>query len=315
MVMGEHGRLYMADKNGQMQLVSPISLDSYVYWPRFCDIAIDVLDPNTNVLHMIQFESIVDIYKQHEANIFVGTDIFSEISGNLFSAKLQIDQACSENGNKSRVWHSVLWYRPGMGIVEAGQTTPGLQCGEVLANMEHVRETAFRYIAQSPNLIWIMQTENAEIAKFIPFRVGTEFSHIWENVWMGVTVRNQTELDVRAASLLLTAVGVRYIDVVASGEIISLQKVLSVSGDDLEEQDKPKIGWVTIRNDYRADVDISLVRKMVEQCKESGVPVWIENLGSRPFDSISGDAYELSNGGSIVDEWPDDLKQYRQLPR
>jgi protein gp37 len=69
------------------------------------------------------------------------------------------------------------------------------------------RHDLFDLIAQTPNLDWLLLTKRPQnISKMTP-----TLWNIWKNVWLGVTVENQTEADRRIPLLLQTPAVVRFL--------------------------------------------------------------------------------------------------------
>jgi protein gp37 len=82
--------------------------------------------------------------------------------------------------------------------------------------------------------------------------------------------------------------------------------------EDIGELDLRGIGWVIVGGESASDChargfDIEWARSIVGQCKASGVPCFVKQLGSRPTIAIR------DNKGGDWAEWPADLR-VREFP-
>jgi len=135
----------------------------------------------------------------------------------------------------------------------------------------------------------------------------------WRHVWLGVSVEDQATADERIPFLLQTPAAVRWVSY------------------------EPALGPVNFASYMRRPVgldqiivggesgpgarpfDIVWARKVVAQCREAGVKVFVKQLGARPY--IGGDPQEgIENGyktaskkGGDPAEWPADLR-VREYP-
>lgn len=75
----------------------------------------------------------------------------------------------------------------------------------------------------------------------------------------------------------------------------------------------PGVGWVVIGGESGPGARVfglDLARSLLEQCRERGIPVFVKQLGARPFEGTTPRVrlhYEDRAGGDIA-EWPQDLR-------
>lgn len=154
------------------------------------------------------------------------------------------------------------------------------------------------------------------------------------NIWLGVSVENQACADQRIPNLLGIP-ATRFLSVEPLLEPVNLRGAFG----DLE----PRIHWVIVGGESGPGArpcDVEWIRSVVTQCKAFGVPVFVKQLGAKPYQRCAncgkhigahvpggfvdacGPAHrELvaqmmrirhSKGGDMA-EWPADL-QVREFP-
>ncbi|MCP4899786.1 MAG: phage Gp37/Gp68 family protein [bacterium] len=139
----------------------------------------------------------------------------------------------------------------------------------------------------------------------------------FSNIHLGVSVENRATLD-RIDWLRKTPAAIRF---------LSLEPLL----EDLGTLNFEGIDWVIVGGESGPGArpcNVSWIRQVVRQCKETGLPVFVKQLGAKPFDvpryrqtSRWPDEVEwknatepiLSSKGSDMSEWPKDL-HVRQMP-
>lgn len=174
------------------------------------------------------------------------------------------------------------------------------------------------------------------------------------NVWIGVSVEDQTTADERISLLLQTPAAVRFISAEPLLGPIDLEAVpLPAPGADvyglrgvaqpLTEKDREpddwkywtrrsaKLGWVIVGGESGPKArpcDVAWIRSIVQQCAAADVACFVKQLGARPEsvrDHISyrGTTTKLPDGfyrhmgdskGADPAEWPEDLR-VQQFPR
>lgn len=127
-----------------------------------------------------------------------------------------------------------------------------------------------------------------------------------KNVWLGVTVENQKTADDRIPLLLKMPAAVRFLSCEPLLEEVDLK-----IGRPLFFGDYPKrfIDWVIVGGESgqnARECKVEWIRSIVYQCKESGVPVFVKQLGSKSNHPCLGK-------GAILSEFPKSL-QIREFP-
>ena len=126
-----------------------------------------------------------------------------------------------------------------------------------------------------------------------------------ENVWLGVSVEDRKYGLPRVDILRTIPAAVRF---------LSIEPLL----EDLGDIDLSGIHWVLVGGESgpgARDCDTRAVRRLVAQCRGQNVPVFVKQLGARPFSHQAGGLLQLtSRKGGDMSEWPPDLR-VREWPR
>ena len=134
------------------------------------------------------------------------------------------------------------------------------------------------------------------------------------NVWLGVSVENQKTTDQRVPVLLDTPAALRFLS------IEPLLGPVELPAGDLRRQPadaggETAIDWAIVGGESGTDArpcDLTWIRRIVGQCTNAEVPVFVKQLGRRPTgEPLAGDADP--KGGSW-DAFPADL-QRREMPQ
>lgn len=157
------------------------------------------------------------------------------------------------------------------------------------------------------------------------------------NVWLGVSAEDQDRADERIPLLLNTPAAVRFvscepllgpIDFNALSDACENLNALSGRredpfGDVVTRRLGSALDWVIVGGEsgQRArSLDLAWIRAIVDQCAAAYVPVFVKQIGARPYDTHPNDPSrhrELRprdrKGGNPL-EWPDDLR-VRQFPK
>lgn len=167
------------------------------------------------------------------------------------------------------------------------------------------------------------------------------------NVHLGVSVENQETADERVPILLQTPAAIRWVSYEpALGQVNfaafgphEYVPVNGAHGDDCatcgtfttirHSNLAARLDWIVVGGESgpgARPLDIAWARQTVQQCKAAGVPVFVKQLGSRPYDG-SAQSCDASTccihdyarirlrdrkGGDMA-EWPEDLR-VRELP-
>lgn len=191
------------------------------------------------------------------------------------------------------------------------------------------REELFDLIEQTPHLTWQLLTKR-------PRNINGMLSVSWRhqpraNVWFGATVEDTKRASERIAYLLDVPAAVRFLSVEPLLEPLDLTRVpvfeqggpsdLVTTLDALRghvtgsAEALPSIGWVIVGGESGPGArpfHTGWARSLVAQCRGAGVPVFVKQMGARPFDGAGTVALRHKKGAN-PDEWPEDLR-VRELP-
>lgn len=217
--------------------------------------------------------------------------------------------------------------------------------------MGDVRARLFRLIHETANLDWLLLTKRPEnvaaalgdYSERIDHYAAEAFEKVWmRRVWLGTSVENQATADERIPHLLKTPAAVRFLSCEPLLGPVDLTRIpcpgyAGVKFDSLLKRGKGSWGtgaavdWVIVGGESGSGarpMDIIWARSIVEQCKASGVAVFVKQLGAKPLwqerDS-QGDLWQeelprtlwrvplLDRKGGDITEFPADL-QAREFP-
>lgn len=138
-------------------------------------------------------------------------------------------------------------------------------------------------------------------------RAWAEPDIVWPlpNVHLGVSAETQSFAQLRIPALLDTPAAVRWVSAEPLLGPLSLRRWLGTP--------EPGINWVVLGGESgpgARPMDLDWARSIVGQCRESGVPVFVKQLGS-VWAKWAGAKHH--KGGDPV-EWPEDLR-VREMPR
>jgi hypothetical protein len=133
-------------------------------------------------------------------------------------------------------------------------------------------------------------------------QVRTPLSRQWPlpNVWLGVSVENQVTADMRIPLLLDTPAAVRFVSAEPLLDKVELDRYLDV---DVSWR-AAALSWVIVGGESGPGARpccLSWVRNIVHDCQHAGVPLFVKQLGARPFEA-SDDA-PLDDGTWPVQSW------------
>jgi protein gp37 len=150
------------------------------------------------------------------------------------------------------------------------------------------------------------------------------------NIWIGTSVENQEMADKRIPELLKIPARVRFLSVEPMLDAIQFDPhwlgAGERSGDNYQQ---PQIHLVIFGGESgpaARPCNVDWIRDCVKQCKAAGVPVFVKQLGAKPYDGhnrkcvsvkpfVMGD-WQLRlkdpKGGDMA-EWPEDLR-VREFP-
>lgn len=242
------------------------------------------------------------------------------------------------------------------------------------------RDDLFDLIAKTPNLDWLLLTKRiGNVGNMLP--VPFDFDKHYPNVWLGATIVNQEEADRDIPKLLQVPAAKRFLSMEPLLEPVNLADISDGHADStipreyweegFDTEDSPpavghncltgerwqrfgewnehgqSIDWVIVGGESghgARECHVGHIRKIVQQCKAAGVPVFVKQLGAQPrgwcaanvnidpkeaaeLDADHCDFYEAGesracSGRCVVfedkkcgnpAEWPEDLR-VREVP-
>jgi len=142
---------------------------------------------------------------------------------------------------------------------------------------------------------------------------GAEVYRLFEcplpNVWLGVSVEDQATAIARRPVLLETPAAVRFVS--AEPLLGPVNLMLGQAGYPDPDFDADKLHWVIVGGESGPKArpfDLAWARSIVHQCQAASVPVFVKQLGAKPF-VLGEDFLKLRHrAGAVIDEWPVDLQ-------
>jgi len=105
------------------------------------------------------------------------------------------------------------------------------------------------------------------------------------NVWLGVSIEDQATADERIPLLLETPAALRW---VSAEPLLEEVTIFSLDGPvDVPEGMRSPLDWIVVGGESGPGArpfDVEWARSTVRQCKAAGVPVFVKQLGARPFE-------------------------------
>lgn len=133
-----------------------------------------------------------------------------------------------------------------------------------------------------------------------------------DNVWLGVSISTQKEADEKIPILLQTPAAHRYVNLGPMLEYINLQRAFGTEGP--RQTFIEQLDWITLECESgpgRRPMELEWARSIAEQCKATGIPLWIKQLTIETYIIISRQYnYYISKN---MAEWPEDLR-IREIP-
>lgn len=191
-------------------------------------------------------------------------------------------------------------------------------------------------IRRCPNLDFLLLTKRPEnweqrMASVLALHLKDDLAywiHAWfiddfprKNIWLGASIENQAA-DNRIRKLLKIPAKVRFLSVEPLLEAIEFTKYLPCYKE-LGRCKHDRLNWVIVGGESGPNArpcDVGWIRGIVSQCKAQRLPVFVKQLGSRPYQSPEHDnatGFELNltdRKGGDPSEWPEDLR-VREFPK
>jgi protein gp37 len=162
-----------------------------------------------------------------------------------------------------------------------------------------IRDRLWSLIRETPNLDWVILSKRiGNAAKMLPADWGAGYP----NVWLLASV-DQVALERDAPKLLAIPAVVHGVSIepqLAPVRLGSFARVLQ---------------WVIVGGESGAGArpfHLEWARSLIEECRASGTTIFVQKMGSKPFEQISPLRFRDYAGGDVT-EWPPDLR-IRQFP-
>ena len=136
------------------------------------------------------------------------------------------------------------------------------------------------------------------------------------NVWLGTSVEDQAAADERIPHLLNTPAAVRFVSCEPLLGWVALDRWLLES----EPPHAPVVdglGWIIAGGESgpcARPCSLLWIRELVEQGLFAGVPIFVKQLGAKPFHPDFGDIPLKDRKGGVPLQWPVDLR-IREFPK
>ena len=138
------------------------------------------------------------------------------------------------------------------------------------------------------------------------------------NTWLGVSIEDQKTADQRVPVLLDTPAALRFLSVepLLGPVELNAAHLPQRGAANRTRDDATTIDWVIVGGESgpaARPCDTAWIRRIVDQCTEAGVPVFVKQLGRRPTgDALDGDA---GPKGGNFEAFPADLRRREMPPR
>jgi protein gp37 len=147
------------------------------------------------------------------------------------------------------------------------------------------------------------------------------------NVWLGASVEDQRSANERISRLLKCPAAVRWVSYEPALGPVDFTDAFSVcdrfgepSGPRCDSDGSAAIKWVVVGGESGPGArpfNVEWARDTIRQCREAGVPVFVKQLGARPYEDhgVAGrwEHRLRDRKGGDPSEWPGDL-QVREWP-
>jgi protein gp37 len=162
-----------------------------------------------------------------------------------------------------------------------------------------VRDRLWRLIRRTPNLDWLLLTKRIGNA---PKMLPDDWEGGYPNVWLIVSV-DQTALERDVPKLLSVPAALRGVSIEPQLAPVSLGEFA------------PKLQWVINGGESGAGsrpFHLEWARALVAECRNAGVPLFLQRLGSKPHERNTR-LHLRDHAGGDWSEWPADLR-VREFP-
>ncbi len=189
----------------------------------------------------------------------------------------------------------------------------------VACTVEHLRRDLFALIDETPHLDWLLLTKRPEnVESMWPCTSSRSASPQTlkhrDNVWLGCSVSDQATADCYVPELLKCRD-------LAPVLFLSCEPLLGPINLDAWLEYRPGIDWVIVGGESGQKArpcEMRWICDLAKQCRASGVPCFVKQLGSRPLrhlDEMHVKQIKLTDckGGDPA-EWPAEVPVLREFP-
>lgn len=145
------------------------------------------------------------------------------------------------------------------------------------------------------------------------------------NLWLGTSVEDQQRADERIPWLLKTPAAVRFLSCEPLLGHIDIPSAIGCgSASEFDATEMRPLGWIIAGGESgpgARPVDVSWIRSIARQCELACIPVFVKQLGAKPYRIIrvlNGERETpiklKSRKGEDMAEWPEDLR-VQQFPK
>jgi protein gp37 len=165
----------------------------------------------------------------------------------------------------------------------------------------------FETIVKTPHLDWLVLTKRPEVAKRF-FEEYPQFSNL-DNVWLGTSVENQEQADIRIPVLLQIPAKIRFLSCEPLlGEVDLYMALCNYDESGIfDYRQKPLIDWVIVGGESGHSARAlhpDWVRSIQQQCAEANVPFLFKQWGEyAPIDAqriYEGKRIDFTDGTAML---------------
>ena len=160
-------------------------------------------------------------------------------------------------------------------------------CGSMCDFLEHrkdlveAQDRLFDLVEQTPHLDWLMLSKRLENAFIMQPWITDGFP---DNVWLGTSVENQEQADIRIPKLLKIPAKVRFLSCEPLLEEIDISKWIELELQAFGGHGSatfPRPNWVIVGGESgpkRRPFNPDWARSLRDQCKKAGVPFFMKQI-------------------------------------
>jgi len=224
------------------------------------------------------------------------------------------------------------WKNPRMVFVDSlsdlfHEDIPFEFIADVFTTMAQTTQHTYQVLTKRPERLLAFYRWNYQLGRpggMRPADAKRDWLGSWPNVWFGVSAGNKRMWRQRVPTLLQVPAAVHWVSIepILEDLVDELFTICLVSGWDAPPYDD-KIDWVVVGGESGPGArpcHLAHVRRIVEACRRYQTPVFVKQLGAKPFGLCTpecgigphGMTFRNRKGGD-PSEWPEDLR-VREFP-